>query len=438
MGRLRLRVLTALTVLSLAASAPAAEVTRIASSGEADNPFDVDFQVRWDRLQERGRISREQLDRTRNAPYGSIEDLTELRYRRVRNAMVPRIAVGLHRDLELHVEVPYVLADDASWQYGFRNGTPITDDNSSIGLNGIDANGNACTTLPCPLFAVGSSATVYHGTVLGDVKAGVSWGIFNDQRDDTKPFWLVGVDVTFPSAQRYDPAAGRDPQTFASPATAAEPAQIGDKAWKFDLHTALSRRIGAVDPYFTAHVTLMHASNDTYSNCEHATALASMTPAQFTDRGEDNCDLPQWDDEAGADLPWLAGLAFGTELIPFEDVRQGKKVTIDVRFTADYTSLARWYNPLTDATGKLLYTESHVTFGGQLGLNLRASRYVSLQATASLATQTPYFLTGEPIGEAGGADQNPNYDYRYDAPGSRFRMTETSLFGLSLAGVLQF
>jgi hypothetical protein len=62
MGRLHLRVLTALTVLSLAAPVPAAEVTRIASSGETDNPFDIDFQVRWERLQERGRISREVLE----------------------------------------------------------------------------------------------------------------------------------------------------------------------------------------------------------------------------------------------------------------------------------------------------------------------------------------------------------------------------------------
>jgi hypothetical protein len=436
MGRLHLRVLTALTVLSLAAPVPAAEVTRIASSGETDNPFDIDFQVRWERLQERGRISREVRDSTRNPPYGSIEELTELRYRRVRNAMVPRVAVGLHHDLELHVEFPYVLADDAGWRYGFRNGEPLDEGNSSIALNAIDANGNACAG-PCPLFSVGP--TIYHGTVLGDVKAGVSWGIFNDRRDDTKPFWLVGLDVTFPSAQRYDPAAGRAEGTFLSPAaSAADPAAIGEKAWKFDLHTAMSRRMGAVDPYFTARVTLMRASNDTYSNCEHATELAALSPAQFTDVGAQNCELPQWEDEAGAKLPWQAGLAFGTEIIPFEDVRQGKKVTIDVRLTADYASKARWYNPLTDATGKLLHTESHVTFGSHLGLNLRASRYVALQATASLATQTPHFLTGEPIGTAGTADQNPNYDPRYDAPGTRFRMTETSLFGLSVAGILQF
>ncbi len=33
---------------------------------------------------------------------------------------------------------------------------------------------------------------------------------------------------------------------------------------------------------------------------------------------------------------------------------------------------------------------------------------------------------------------NPNFDWRYDAPGRRFRISEVSVFELSFAGVLQF
>ena len=89
--------------------------------------------------------------------------------------------------------------------------------------------------------------------------------------------------------------------------------------------------------------------------------------------------------------------------------------------------------------------------GGLVGLYLRASRFVSLHASGSLATQTAHFLTGESLGRGGVADTgrditgatanpdlNPNYDWRYDAPGRRFRFTESSVFGLSVAGVLQF
>jgi hypothetical protein len=38
--------------------------------------------------------------------------------------------------------------------------------------------------------------TVYHGGVLGDVVAGVKWGLLNDAKDDTTASWVVGADVT--------------------------------------------------------------------------------------------------------------------------------------------------------------------------------------------------------------------------------------------------
>jgi len=66
---------------------------------------------------------------------------------------------------------------------------------------------------------------------------------------------------------------------------------------------------------------------------------------------------------------------------------------------------------------------------------------MQLQATAHLGTETPHFITGE---EKGGVDsvtgkaKNPNFDYRYDAAGRRYRLTEVSDFGVALAGVLQF
>jgi hypothetical protein len=90
--------------------------------------------------------------------------------------------------------------------------------------------------------------------------------------------------------------------------------------------------------------------------------------------------------------------------------------------------------------------------GGLFGLYLRASEYLSLQATASLATRSAHYLTGESLGRNGSApavnpatgitvdpaEMNPNFDWRYDAPGRRFRISEVSVFELGFAGVLQF
>ncbi len=452
MGRLRLGLLTALA-LALAAPAGAAEITKVATT-EPGDPFDLHVTLRWDRTQERARITREVA--VPGGDFGTtLDDLTILRYTRVTNLLVPRIAVALYQDLELHVEVPYVLGNESSWSYGERGGVPVNDTTpGSPGANTIDASGNACTG-PCPLFPVGQ--TVLLGGKFGDIKAGVAWGVFSDKRDDTKPFWLVGFDITLPSSPRYDPVQDRiNRADWSSPySVPGKSGPFGEKVWRWDLYTALSRRMGPADPYFKAHITAVTASAQTYSNCDHAAELAAR--GEMIDVAPANCGDSYWKGKTGAQLPWVGGLTFGTELVPFEDTKEDQKVTIDVRVFGDYTSQARFYNELTDANGKLNFTEGYLTAGGQVGLYLRASKYVSLQAVASLATSTSHLLTGESLGKGKGSvpayttdpstgkviwtdptQVNPNYDWRYDAPGARFRISEVSLFQMSVSGVLHF
>jgi hypothetical protein len=429
---------------ALAGPAAAAEITRVASSGEAKDPFDLDLSVRYERLQQGSTINREGAN-------------DELRFVRTRHQIVPRVAVGLYRDLELHVELPYVLADDRSWRFGDVNGKPsggLPGSPSSIEANPYDpdgltsAQGGSCAAAACPLFAVGAEGTtVYHGSVMGDLKAGLAWAIFNDRKDATKPSWVVGTDVTFPTAKLYEPAKDRLAPGFASPYTKANPGPVGEKIWKWDVYTALSKRLGIIDPYFKAHLTKTFKSNATYSNCDRIAELDLA--GQVNSQAAANC--ASWGDEAGAKLPWMAGATFGTEIVPYEDAIDAQKVSFDFRLFADYTSPQRFYNELTNMTGKIHQTGSYLTMGGLFGLYLRASEYVSLQATASLATRSAHYLTGESLGRNGGTpevgangitippeEMNPNFDWRYDAPGRRFKISEVSIFELAFSGVLQF
>src|SRR5690242_5376363 len=105
----RLNALTALALAALAGPVAAADISRVATSGEPGNPFDLDLGVRWDRTVESATITRE----------GTTE---RLRYSRTRNAIVPRLAIGLWNDLEAHFEMPYVLGDDREWRYGMYQG----------------------------------------------------------------------------------------------------------------------------------------------------------------------------------------------------------------------------------------------------------------------------------------------------------------------------
>jgi hypothetical protein len=437
MGRL-VGVITAITLLVCALPAGAAEVTRVASSGDPDNAFDIDFSLRWERLQKRARITREVVGPAApGSPLGRVEDRTELRLSDVDNTVIPRVAIGLYQDVELHVEVPYVLARENTWRFGLLDDGSSAGPGSTIASNAIGPDGAACAAATCPIFPVGpEGTTLYQGGVAGDVKAGLSWAIFSDRRDDTKPTWVVGLDVTFPSAKLYDPAVGRGTNWLSPYSVPSRTGPVGRKIWKYDFSTALSKRMGPLDPYFRAHVTAMQKSSSTYSNCDQVALAEANGQASATALA--NCALPRWRDEAGARLPFELGLAFGTEFVPYEDPAAGQKVSIDLRLSGDYTSSARWYNELTDATGKLLQTDPYLTVLGTVGIVFRASEYVALRGSAQLGTSTAHFITGEDPGTPGGAEQNPNFDWRYDAPGRRFRVDEINLFNLQLTGILQF
>jgi hypothetical protein len=467
MRRLRLGAITAFTLSAAAAAAPAwaAEVTRVATRGEPGNPFEFHLSVFYDRLQERAQITRERAAGGGAGDPGRIVDGDEMRYSRTVNSIVARVAVAIAEDLDIHFEMPYVLADDRSWRFAIHGNSPtggVPGIVSSIEANPIDANGQACPDTngdgipgPCGgvgLFPVAPSTTVYHGGKTGDLKAGLAWGIFSDKKDPTKPFWLVGLDVTVPTAALYDPAANRGTDWSSPFNVQGKPGPFGEKVWKWDFQTILSKRIGVIDPYVKAHAMLMTKSSSTYSNCDHAAELATLGVPQMNSAAPASCRAGGADTEAR--LPWIAGVTFGMELVPYENVADQQKVSIDLRLWGDYTSASRFYNELTDASGKLNWTDEYLTVGGFFGLYLRASRFISLHATASLSTKTDHFLTGETLGrnrtwpaasEVGSngittdpSQMNPNFDWRYDAPGRRFKLSEVALFQLQFGGVLQF
>jgi hypothetical protein len=224
---------------------------------------------------------------------------------------------------------------------------------------------------------------------------------------------------------------------------------VGEKVWKWDFQTALSRRLGPIDPYVKAHVLLMTKSSGTYSNCEHAAELAARTNPEMNSLAPANCSAQGTG--ADAKLPWIAGITFGTELVPYENEAEQQRVALDFRLFGDYTSSARFYNELTDMSGKLHWTDEYLTMGGYFGVYLRASKFITLQGSTSISTSTAHWLTGETLGNdrswpplgTGGitadpSQMNPNYDWRYDAPGRRFRISEVANFSMSFAFLLTF
>jgi len=432
MGRL-IAVFTAITLLVPAFPAAAAELTRVASSGDKDDPFDLDLSVRWERTQRRASITREYAEGGA-APFATVTELQQLRHEETTNLLVTRLAVGLWEDLELAAELPYVLAQETKWRLasGVGPGQPTP---NTIEENFVDPDGGAYATAH-PLFTTSPEQTVFQGGALGDLEVGLAWGVLSQARDDTKPTWVVGFKLTFPTAKLYDPAEGRNTYWDSPYLLDSSVGPTGQKVWRWELQTAVSRRMGPAEPYFQAGLTLLQKSSGTYSNCDHAAeavAVAGPTGPQGRSDMVALCaaDPKRW----GARLPWYLALTFGTELVPYEDVAASQKIAFDLRVSGEYTSRARWYNELTHATGKLLTTGSHLTMTGRLALLLRASEYVSVQAAGTFGWTSSHDLTGEDLDTAA---SNPNFDWRYDAPGRRFRATEATVLGFEVSGMISF
>lgn len=452
MGRFRLAIWVVLACIAPEEAASAAEMTRLATAAEPNDAFDFQLSVRWDHVQEKALITREHaLPAGAGQPFGAVADAAMLRYERDASLVVPRIAIGLFRDLELHAELPYVVSDNRDVRYALVNGTPADTvyPDAAISQNTVDAMDRTCAGAPCPLFSV--PGTVYHGGQLGDLMIGLAYAPLNQKKDGTASTLVVGLDVTAPTAARYDPALGRGATTWDSPYTVpTNPGPLGERIWKVDAWTALSRVYGPAEPYLRAHLTATRPSGDTYSNCDHASAMSTNAPeAQFTLAGAQNCNSSVWSGVAGAQLPWMAGMTFGVELVPYENASTGQKISFDLRGSVDYRSEERFYNQLTDFTGKILFTQAYYTLAARAAMHLKASRTFQVDVLADYQKETDHFLTGESLGNAGvtagdvtgataNAALNPNFDWRWDAPGKRFRLTQSDIVTLSVAAHLNF
>jgi hypothetical protein len=417
----RFRALVAALAAALAVPASAAELTRIASSFEDDDPFGMFLDVAFERTQLKSKIVREHHQN------GTVEDVSELWFTEVDSRLNLDLHLGLWQDLEFRYRLPVVFAKDR--RLGYARGTDESNStitNQCVEADGQLVNGN-CPDNPVgrgePIFGV--PHTAFRGG-LGNMSFGLAYAIFNQRKDPTKPTWVVSVDYEAPTAQKLDPTSLTAPNDRGA---------IGDRIHKYTFATSFSRRTGAADPYFRAHYTLPIRGPGYYSNCEHPDPNYMSVPG--------NCGIGPWPRAVtGIRPPHLAGVAVGSEFNAYDQPSTQQKFALDVRLLGNYVSQGRYYNELSDALAKLLYTEDHLQLGGQFGLVAYAADFFRLTTSASLLYNTEHTLTAEQIGQdvdgdgmvslARTEELNPNFDYRVDMVSRRLRASESHIFRLDV------
>ncbi len=448
-----------------------AEITEVQDAADGDDPWDFALDIKYIREQTRAKITKE-FHNNNGQEGGDIIDSTELRYVSVKHTLDLTAHFGIYKDLEVNAALPIVLSHAQNWNLaaatseansvlatndfgeGVCPGPTVrgTDDTPPEDADGrptgwkhntvdgtcvrnadaeatVTAAGRTGGPIPfAPLFNTNSSA---HFAGVGDPRFGITWGILNDERDDTKPSWVLGFNYKLPAVDPADPTAENSED---------KPGAVGDGFHRFTFWTAMSKRIDRADPYTKFYYTLSTPSSKAFNNCDAPEVLG--TP--------ENCGSEHWsEDETGPKPRHVGGVFFGSEVIPWEDKKKDQKVVLDAGLIGEYHSEGRDYSEASFMLKKLTYNEQFARIGGQIGLYFRGAKYVMLRLNTGFTVDTEHMLTNESIGEDNnGNDQvdldnatgelNPNFDFRYDVPGRRLRISEVYNFHFSATGIVNF
>lgn len=364
--------------------ADAADEVRYGSYQERD-PFDVYFQTHFGMDFDNGKITREPMDRggvtSENCGPNNARNCLpadELRYNINTARMHFNLELGLFRDLAFTLGWSYVVFQSFEFQYADR----VSAENSTIDPN-YDVNGDQQVNANDTLFANDFTSRRVGS---GPLELGLRWAPLSDLRDVSKPTWVLAFQWSSPwTTTTYNP--GED---FSGGRTRP----VGDGTHRLTFSTALSKRIGnfgliGIDPDQNRRGYL-----DPYFSLSYSYPIPDMNMALD----------PLTDDNFGAPPSHEATIRGGFEVVALENLRQHRKVSVDLGLISTFYSSGRNYSILTDPLGELTYTEQYTYVGGILGFYAQATEFIRLKAGLTLGYNTAHFLTNENVGRDANQD----------------------------------
>jgi hypothetical protein len=445
-----------------------AEITSVVDAFDNDNddPFDLNLTLGFEQRWKHANIRRESDLAQPGLSTGGFTPATENVASFSESTSILNIGadVGIYRDLALILRLPLILNDSS--ELGDLNGS------SSNPSRTQDSNGQQLFSVP------------FKGPSRSGVdwfSAGLDYAILNQQRDWTKPTWVIGLEGRFGigtplHACNANPAAGTaqcpDP---ANPSQSRDPG-ISRGMTTIAAHTVFSRRFGYVEPYSGLWF--------------------------LADFPHDSTDYGATDNLKGSLVnhpPLVGTFSLGTEIIPYERRDAYQRLLFDVRASGAYHSEGREYSELFDALGsstasslrspnpggyiappsgnlssvadpnaqKVYFTgitdqQAYGSLGLQASATYQVGEYVKFNAGGGLMWNQNHLISaadscnpdfkGDPgasgpchgVVNNGVGPQpvsgipNPNYRAQIDSPGRRFSVDDTTVISLWVAGVVMF
>ena len=400
-----------------AAGAVAAEITDVADAAdtvrigtyERSKLFSLYLDDSFEFLSESGKITREPINLPNRSSGCSdttaraCAPIDELRYARTTMTYHVRGQVGLYQDLALTFGWSYVVNQSTTFRY-------------ANGVNAANSTVDSSDPAVGTLFPHNFKST-HKGS--GAVELGLRFAPLSDERDESKPMWVLAFNWAAPwAAKTYNPA---------KPATKSDPGSVGDGINYLTFSTALSKRLGDFGTIATDANANRRGYLDPYIEVAYVypspggQALAPLASGPFARSPSQQVKL-----------------STGFEVVPYEDLRGGHKLAFDFGLRSTMFTAGRNYSELTDPLGRLTYTDPYLYVGGILAMYVQLAPVMRLKLGATVGYNTPHLLTNE---KPGGAVPNPYYcgpaeaavcargALPYDQVGMRFRDQEHLLWG---------
>jgi hypothetical protein len=299
------------------------EVTNVIDAFDDDDPFDLNISLGFQYATKSARILRETAIYQPGLTTGGYTSnmMNVASYSEHTSRLIPQIDIGIYKDLAFYTRLPIVLVNTRK-------------------LEDLDGSAGRVATFESP----DRSGVEYVGL-------GLNVDIFNQARDDTKPSWLLGLEVRIAAGEPMhactaNPAPGqvecadpsdvnRNGRTDSNPGgTQLEGNDVGELSpgitrgqVGLEVHTMMSKRVKYIEPY------------------GGVSALFEFP------QGSSGFDFTDLDGTMVNHAPLTGTITLGIMFIPWENREKFGRLTFDLRFTGDYISEGRDYSELFDALG---------------------------------------------------------------------------------------
>ncbi len=478
-----LALLALAVLLSLPGRARAVEWTEIASSFDDGDQFDLFMGVNYAFDARRAAIKRE-LSGAPNtgAVPGAVPVVKDLVFREDRHTITPWAKLGVFHDLQLGFSLPIVINLARSYEFDQRSdpcifpnpnepATCINRTNSSTlldgilpGLQGTDDSIGYDANDPDTGFAA-DSKMVFRSigrSGLDQVNFNLSWAPMNQERDDTKPTWVLAAEVRI-SVGRIMRFNRNDPSADAG---------VSRGVHELRLSTAVSKRTRWAEPYV-------------YFWWQAPIGVRGDTP-------EDPDGSLYWDVGFGQrtkSVQQRAGTQFGFEAIVYDRRPQMERFSLEFtgRVEAHFNGMgySEMWEPFafagdfrnypngplvvdpdpTSATNQpishpgVTVIENYLTFGGRFGIHAQLGERVKFNASFEIGRDQTHAITFTDAGTelpgcasgsmpcevnddgvvtSGTQEVDPLHKQLIDIAGRRYLVDETTTYTAMVEGQILF